>query len=263
MFALVAIGFLLGASLGSFLNVCAYRIPRHMSVVCGRSSCPACLQVLPWYDLIPILSFIAICRGRCTHCGARISLQYPAVEFLSGAWVVLVVLMGGFSPETLLLILFGLSMLLVALIDWRHYLIPNGVLLWSLAVFLAIKATVSISALWPEFVALVTGFSIVFLVLHFGRFMLSRDVMGMGDVKLAAVIAFVVGVSGLLLSLWLGALGGIILALLQRTRFANSAQNDVRIPFGSFLALSSVAVALLESETQGSLIIRVLPWLNF
>jgi leader peptidase (prepilin peptidase) / N-methyltransferase len=263
MFALVAIGFLLGAAVGSFLNVCAYRIPRQMSVVYGRSSCPACLQVLPWYELIPILSFIVICRGRCTRCGDPVSLQYPVVEFLSGAWVVFVVLTGGLSPASLLLVLFGLSMLLVALVDWQHYLIPNKMLLWSLLPAAAIKATMGIAVLWNAFVALAASFLVVFAILLLGRFIFGREVMGMGDVKLAAVIAFMLGLNGLLFSLWLGAVSGLGFAGVRSVTGGSRTQKELWIPFGSFLAFSAVLVALFGSETQGFTFFRELPWLNF
>jgi leader peptidase (prepilin peptidase)/N-methyltransferase len=259
----ITIGFLFGASIGSYLNVCAYRIPRAISVVSGRSFCPSCGRVLRWFELIPIVSFFVICRGRCTRCGGPISLQYPVVEFLSGAWVVLAVLTGGPSRETLLLVLFGLSMLLVALIDWRHYVIPNKVLLWSLGLVVAIKAATCPSAIWPALLALVISFVVVFLILSLGRFLFGREVMGMGDAKLAAVIAFMLGLPGVFLSLWLGAVGGLTLAAVRKVTVGGQGPKEERIPFGSFLALSSVALALLESETQSLTLLPELPWLNF
>ena len=259
----ISIGFLFGASIGSFLNVCAYRIPRAISVVSGRSFCPSCGRVLRWFELIPIVSFIMICRGRCTRCRARVSFQYPVVEFLSGAWVVLVVLVGGLSPETLLVILFAHSMLLVALIDWRHYVIPNNVLLWSLGLAVALKAMMGISALWPALLALASSFVVVFLVLLSGKFLFGREAMGMGDVKLAATIGFVLGLPGVLLSLWLGALGGLTFAAVRRVTPGDRAQKEERIPFGSFLALSSVSLALIETVTQGSVRFPGVPWLSF
>jgi leader peptidase (prepilin peptidase) / N-methyltransferase len=263
MLEVITIGFLFGASLGSFLNVCAYRIPRGVSVVSGRSFCPACLRVLSWYELIPILSFTLICRGRCTYCRAPIPIQDPLVEFLSGTWLLFVVLTVGLSGESILLTLFGLSLLLVALIDWQHYLIPNMVLLWSLCIGIAMKASMGLSALWPAVLALALSFLVAFLLLLSGRFMFGREVMGMGDVKLAAVIGFMLGFSGLLLSLWLGAVGGLGLAAVRKVFAGDRASKDERIPFGSFLALSSVALALLEAETQSFILLPELPWPSF
>ena len=259
----ISICFLFGASLGSFLNVCAFRIPRGVSVVSGRSICPSCGRVLRWFELIPILSYIVICRGRCRRCSAPISLQYPVVELLSATCVVLVVLTIGLSAETLLVILFVLSMLLVALIDWQHYRIPNKVLIWSLSLAIAIKATTDLSTLWPALLASSVSFTAAFLLLLSGRYAFGREVMGMGDVKLAAVIAFVLGVSGLLLSVWLGAVGGLVFAGMQKVHCGREAENTERIPFGTFLALSSVLLALYETIPGDFIHFSGAPWLSF
>jgi prepilin signal peptidase PulO-like enzyme (type II secretory pathway) len=260
---ITAISFLFGASLGSFVNVCAYRIPRGVSVVSGRSFCPSCGRVLRWFELIPIASFLVVCRGRCTRCSAPIPFQYPVVEFLSGVCVVLAVFTGGLSAETMLLVLFALSMLLVALIDWQHYRIPNKVLIWSLSLAIAIKATTDLSTLWPALLACSVSFTATFLLLLSGRFAFGREVMGMGDVKLAAVIAFVLGVSGLLLSVWLGAIGGLVFAGVRKVHCGREAENTERIPFGSFLALSSVLLALYETIPGDFIHFSEAPWLSF
>jgi leader peptidase (prepilin peptidase) / N-methyltransferase len=262
MFEPIAISFFLGTSIGSFINVCAYRMPRRISVVHGRSFCPACFRVVRWFELIPIVSFIVICHGRCTHCEAPISLQYPVVELLSGAWVVFVVLTAGLSSETLLLVVFGFSMLLVALIDWRLYVIPNRVLLWTLLLSFAIKATNSLSSLWPALLAMTASFLLISLIRLSGRYILGREVMGMGDVKLAAAIAFVAGLPGVLISLWLGAIGGLAFAAFRRVTGRGKVQEEERIPFGSFLALSSVLLALLKTVTEGCIGFPGVPWPN-
>ena len=252
MLEVITIGFFFGASLGSFLNVCAYRIPRGVSVVSERSFCPACGRVLSLFELIPIVSFIIICRGRCTCCRAPISLQYPAVELLSGAWVVLITLTAGLSPEALLLIVFGLSMLLVAIIDWQHYLIPNTVLLWSLFLGIAIKAAMGFSALWPATLALAVSFLVVFLLLLCGRLSFGREVMGMGDVKLAAVIAFMLGLPGLLLSLWLGAVGGLTLAAARKVTVGGQGPKKSGFPLGASLLFPLLPLPCLRAKRRVS-----------
>jgi leader peptidase (prepilin peptidase)/N-methyltransferase len=177
--------------------------------------------------------------------------------------VVLVVHTGGLSGENLLLVVFGLSMLLVGLIDWQHYVIPNRVLLWTLLLTFSIKATTGLSTLLPALLCMGASFLVAFLIQISGRHVFGRDVMGMGDVKLVAVIAFMLGLPGVLLSLWLGAAGGLTLGAMQRITCRNQTQKDVRIPFGSFLALSSVLFALFGGETEGFVSLRGMPWLSF
>ena len=116
---------LFGLVIGSFLNVCIYRIPEKQSIVTGRSHCRSCLRVLKWYELIPVASYLFL-GGKCKGCGKRISIQYPLVELFNGLLYVLIVTKCGFCVDSILYCLCASVLIVISLIDAKTYEIPLG-----------------------------------------------------------------------------------------------------------------------------------------
>jgi leader peptidase (prepilin peptidase)/N-methyltransferase len=239
-----------GLIFGSFLTVLVHRTPLRESVIRGRSRCPACgVQIRAW-DNIPLLSWLVL-RGRCRDCGARISVRYPLTELACGA------LFAGASrafPDTYVaaaMAVFLGVMLALALIDLEHSILPNAVVYPSLALFAVVVMTGALTGrhvdlVWAAigFVALAGGLLLVALA--------RPGVMGMGDIKLAALIGLVLGAQGLQyvavaasLALLAGGIGGVVALLAGRSR------KDA-IPFGPFLSAGAVAAAFLAPRVAGA-----------
>lgn len=129
---LYSIIFLFGIVIGSFLNVCIFRIPEKEDIVKTGSHCMSCGYRLKWYDMIPVISFLAL-RGKCRKCGAKLSVQYPLIEAANGILYVLIVWTGGLGIESLLYCLLASALLVLSVIDFRTYEIPFGINLFILA----------------------------------------------------------------------------------------------------------------------------------
>lgn len=231
---------LLGAATGSFLNVCVARLPAEESVVRPSSRCPGCAARIAWYDNIPILSYLWL-GGRCRHCGERISTQYPLVEASTAAiWLGMAL---HFGPSWRALegaVLFSL-LLGIALIDARHYLIPDVMSIGGLAAGLALSLLPGGVGPLEAAGGAAGGFALLWLVGAAGEWWLDRPAMGGGDMKLLAMIGAFLGPVDTLLSLFLGALTGTVV-------FGPvSLKTGKLVPFGVFLALGA-ALAFLFGE---------------
>ena len=134
--ALLPLVFIFGLLIGSFLNVCIYRIPKHENITTTRSHCLSCGNVIKWYDLIPVLSFILL-KGKCRFCKAKLSVQYPIIELINGILYCLIVAVSGFSVKSVLICALASALIVIAVIDWRTYEIPFG-----LNVFIAVVGVV-------------------------------------------------------------------------------------------------------------------------
>jgi leader peptidase (prepilin peptidase) / N-methyltransferase len=231
--AVAAVAGVLGAVIGSFLNVVVYRLPRHESLMAPPSHCPGCGAPVKPYDNIPILSWLLL-RGRCRNCSAPISPRYPLVEALTAVLCVGTVL----THETAAEIALSLGLILIvipaALIDVEHRIIPN-----SLTLLGAVVALVLGTALDPggEPARLIAGAAA-------GGFLLIAALaypggMGMGDVKLAGVMGLFLGAAvapAILIALFAGVLyGGVLIARVGAARARKTA-----VPFGPFLACGAI-----------------------
>jgi leader peptidase (prepilin peptidase)/N-methyltransferase len=231
----------LGAMLGSFLNVCIHRWPREESVIRPRSRCPGCGQMIAWYDNIPVLSWVLL-RGRCRQCRAPISAQYPLVELaMAGVWAFMVWRYGvtwqAASGAVFFSILLG-----IAMTDAREYIIPDEFSLGGLVVGLLFSLSGGSSGLIGAVTGAVAGFLLLWTVGAIGRRMFKEEAMGGGDIKMMAMVGAFVGWQGVLLTVFLGALLGTVvfvpLSLIGRKKL---------VPFGVFLSLGSAATWLAGS----------------
>lgn len=232
---------LCGLLAGSFLNVVIHRLPRRESVVWPPSHCPACGARLAWRDLVPVLSYL-ILRGRCRHCGGRISPRYPAVELLTaGLFLVVYITLQAqscgdtgsgarFGWVVAQNLFFTAALLAVAFIDAAHRIIPNRLVLWMVAgavVLVPLAGDVGIVSAVTGAVA-VGGFLLLLAAVTGGG-------MGGGDIKFAAAAGLYLGLPGVMLGLFLGSLLGTFYGLALILVKKKSRKEP--LPFGPFLAL--------------------------
>ncbi|MFZ5943368.1 MAG: prepilin peptidase [Bacillota bacterium] len=226
------IAFVFGITIGSFLNVCIYRLPRGESIVHPPSHCPGCNYQLKAWDLVPLFSYVFL-GGKCRNCGIRISARYPLIELLTGMMFVLVVDKFGFNLEGLFYCLFGAALLVVTFIDLEHFLIPNSVVLFIIILGIGFHIFVrSFSVI--NAAASFLGAGLFFLLL----FILSRGGMGGGDVKLAAALGLWLGWPDIALAVFLGSLAGTLISI-PLILFKIRSRRDP-IPYGPFLVLGTI-----------------------
>lgn len=240
---------LVGLSLGSFLNVVITRLPRREQGWVGRSRCPCCSTRLPWYDNLPLLSYLRL-RGRCRFCGAPISCRYPVVE-LSGCLVSLI-LWSKFPFDGLLIAYVPFSMALLALsaIDLEHRLLPDAISLPGIGLGLGLALVLPhISFLDAASGAVLGGLSLYSVGWIYQKLRGKRG-LGGGDVKLMAMIGAFLGAASLplviFLSAALGCLAGFALAVAQG-RWHHGQWRSVSLPYGPFLAAGAF-IYLLAGE---------------
>ncbi len=223
----------LGATVGSFLNVVAYRLPRRESLVRPGSRCPGCGTAIKTYDNVPVLGWLVL-RGRCRTCKTRISPRYPIVEALTAALAVTVVLTKHTTSEVLLGLTLIAVLVPVALIDLEHRIIPNKITLPAAVAAVAIGCALDLRGVPEQLIAGAgAGGFLLFFALAYPRG------MGMGDVKLAAVLGLFLGRS-VAVAILSGVLLGTVVGAVVMARVGVERGRKTAVPFGPFLAIGGV-----------------------
>lgn len=230
--------FTLGLFIGSFLNVCIFRIPLKHDIIFKRSHCPGCGNVLKWYELIPILSFL-IQKGSCRKCAAKLSLQYPLVELINGLAYVLIFLRFGLTVPTLLYCLCASVLIVITIIDWRTFEIPLGC-----NIFIGILGIINVITdytNWTNYLLGAVSVSGLFLLIYF---ITKGRGIGGGDIKLIAAAGLLLGLGGTILALMIGAVSGSIIHLaLMKLK-----GKDRVLAFGPYLSLGIFTAMLYGDE---------------
>ena len=208
-FVLYLILFLYGIVIGSFLNVCIYRIPLGQSIAKERSHCMSCGYQLRWYDLVPLFSWLAL-RGKCRKCKAPISPQYPIIEGVNGALYVLIFAVNGFSLVSILYCLMASALLALSVIDWRTYEIPFG-----FNVFIGILGIVRLVTDLGNWADYVLGFLVVSAIPELLLLASRGRAIGGGDVKLMAAAGLLLGWKLILLAFLLGCILGSVIHIIR------------------------------------------------
>jgi leader peptidase (prepilin peptidase)/N-methyltransferase len=236
----IALAAVLGAVLGSFLNVVIHRVPLGESVVAPGSHCPSCNAAIGPLDNVPLVSW-ALLRGRCRHCGAHISARYPAVELVTAVTFAAIVAVRGVDEGLVLELPFAACLIALAGIDLDHRLLPNRIVYPMAAYGLVATALVDMGDLPEHLIAGAGAFTFLFAAV-----LAYPAGMGMGDVKLAGAMGLYLGVSvvpALLVAFLLGTLVGLAIMAREGVEARKKA-----VPFGVFLALGGITGVLAGPE---------------
>ena len=235
---IVIFAFAFGAAMGSFANVLIYRLPMGLSIVSPGSRCPSCSTQIRWFDNIPIVSYF-ILGGRCRACRTTISPRYPLVEALSGLLFAAVVFRVGIQPATAALALFAWALVVITFIDLDHRIIPDVISLPGTMLGLAFSFVPGFPRPVDSAVGVAIGAGFLFLVLYAYEKIMGEEGMGLGDVKLLAMIGAFLGWQALpvtiLVSSLTGSLVGVGYALIK-----GESVRKFPVPFGPFLALGAI-----------------------
>jgi leader peptidase (prepilin peptidase)/N-methyltransferase len=237
--------FLLGAILGSFLNVCIVRLPKHESLIRPSSHCPHCNKPIKFYDNIPIVSYI-ILGGKCRSCKNPISLRYPVVEALTGLMSVALFMKYGPTVQFLLFLLFSAALLVITFIDLSHQIIPDAISIPGIPFGIGASFFIPTVSWLESLLGILVGGGLLFLIAVGYKWITGRDGMGGGDIKLLAMmgawlgwkaIPFIILASSLI-GLLVGGGSGLLLKKGLRAK----------IPFGPFLAIASLIYIFFGPE---------------
>jgi leader peptidase (prepilin peptidase)/N-methyltransferase len=229
--------FILGLVLGSFYNVCIYRLPREESIAWPGSRCPHCRHPLSLLDNLPLVSFLLL-KGSCRYCQTPISYQYPLVEGVTGVATVLIGWKFGLSWGFIQALFLFSALLIVSFIDLSHQIIPDWITFPGIGMGLIFSWLVGSPGLWSSLIGVLTGGGLLWLLAVGYQLLAKKEGMGGGDIKLLAMIGAFLGWPGvfvtLLLGSFLGTLAGIVLILIWKK------DRTYPVPFGPFLSLGAV-----------------------
>lgn len=226
--------FIYGCIIGSFLNVCIYRIPAGISFSKGRSYCPVCKETLKPYDMVPLLSYM-ILGGKCRNCKTRISIQYPLIELLTGIAFTLTAIRYHLSLHSILVCLFICGLIVDACIDFHTMELPDRI-----AVFIFLLGLVRFIAVPADRISLLIGAVIISIPMFIVA--LITNGFGGGDIKLCAAAGFFLGFKAILLGSFIGCIVGAVYALFLVLK--KHGGRKTLFPFGPFLCIGFFIAAL-------------------
>lgn len=222
--------YILGLLIGSFLNVCIYRIPREESIVTTPSHCIFCHNKLKWYDLFPVISYMLL-RGRCRICNNKISVRYPLIELTNMIAYGVIWHYLGYSINMIIGCTLFSTLLVISIIDIKHYIIPNGLTMFLFIV--GIIYSIMANQLLYGSLGFIIG-SIPLILIY----IISNNKIGGGDIKLLAVSGWFIGWKNVLLSLFLASIVGSIISIFFILIKLNSKED--KIPFAPYLSLAII-----------------------
>ena len=201
--------FIFGITIGSFLNVCIYRIPLHESIVTAPSHCMSCGEKLKWFDMVPVFSWLVL-GGRCRSCKTKISAQYPIIEGVNGILYVVICVVNGLNYMSLVYCLMASALLVLSVIDWRTYEIPFGINVFLFV--LGITGTVLDSSNWIEHLIGAVCVSGILGILYL---LSNGSAIGGGDIKLMFACGLILGWKLILLAFVLGCIVGSVVHVIR------------------------------------------------
>ncbi len=263
------LGFIFGSIIGSFLNVCIFRIPEGKSLVFPPSHCRNCKNPVRFYHNIPLLSYIFL-KGRCSFCGVKISPIYPLVELVSGLITVLMLFLYGPGIKTFSYLLIAYTLIVVTVIDIKHFIIPNVITLPGIIIGIAVNAlrtdwnalgteiqTLTFSHIpyfiyrYPIFDSIggaITGGGVLLLIALVYQYLRKTEGMGMGDVKLLAMLGAFLGIKSVVFIIFVSSLIGSVVGISLMLYKKGNLQ--YAIPYGPFLSLAALVYMLLDGLTS-------------
>lgn len=244
--------FVFGAGLivGSFLNVCIFRMPREQSIIKPRSFCPHCKKMIPWYDNIPLLSYVLL-GGACRLCKKRISFQYFLVELITGLFFISFYHSFGVSWPFLIYMIFVCGLIVATFVDFNFRIIPDEISVGGIVVGLLISfaypalhnESSHLLGLYRSFLGVIIGGGTIWLTGIIGDFVFKKETMGGGDVKLLAMIGAFLGWPMALLTFFIAPFFGSVIGIIIKIKTKSSL-----IAYGPYLALASILVLFRGRE---------------
>ncbi len=240
--------FIFGAIIGSFLNVCVYRIPRGRSIVRPHSYCPECRSPINWYDNIPIISYLTL-QAKCRYCGKRIPVRYFLVELLSALMTMALYFYFSLSAAFFAYLIFTYILIIIVFVDIERQEVPDvlsipGIFLGMILVTAAavIDGGMPWKALLNSFIGALAGGGSMFLLGFFGEMIFRKESLGGGDVKLMAMVGAFLGWKLVILTFFMAPVLGLGVALFMKVK-----KNKEVIPYAPYLSLGAV-VSMLYGE---------------
>ena len=238
--------FIIGSAIGSFINVCIYRLPRGESIVFPSSHCVHCNNKIHWFDNIPFLSYLAL-RGKCRFCARPISFRYFIVEFLTASLVLTFYVVFGFSAKFFAMSFLATALIISTFIDFEHQLIPDAVTIPGIAIgllasffFPSIIGEVKPAAgILNSIAGVLAGGGSIYITGVLGKLAFRKEAMGGGDVKLMAMIGAFVGWKLALFTFFLAPFFGAIIGIIIKIK----EKKDI-IPYGPYLSLAAIIIVL-------------------
>jgi len=237
--------FILGLCIGSFLNVCIYRLPVSKSIIHPGSMCPNCSTLIPFYDNIPVFSYLWL-KGQCRNCKVSIPLRYPTVELLGGLFALGTYLSFGLTAESLIYYTFIAGLLVVTFIDLDHRIIPDVITLPGIPICFAASFALPDITYKEALIGIVVGGGSLLLVAWTYSLITKKEGMGGGDIKLLAMMGAIVGWKGILFTIFtaslIGTLAGLAVMLQSRRGM------KLAVPFGPFLSIGSITYIFFGTQ---------------
>ncbi|SCY41267.1 prepilin peptidase [Desulfoluna spongiiphila] len=237
-----------GLCVGSFLNVCIYRVPLSRSIVRPGSACPSCGTAIRWYDNIPVVSYL-ILLGRCRACKARVSIRYPAIEALTGGAALVSLYAFGPSASALVHFLFYSVLITLTFIDIDHRIIPDVISLPGIPLFFLLSLAVPTLSWQDAALGILIGGGSLWLIAWLYERATGKAGMGGGDVKLLGMMGAFIGWEGVLFTVFFSSLTGSVIGL--SIMLAQRGTMKMAIPYGPFLAAGGVVYTLFGARLIG------------
>ncbi|MFW6130928.1 MAG: prepilin peptidase [Atribacterota bacterium] len=228
--------FIIGLIMGSFSNVCIYRIPRNESIIRPGSHCPRCSKPIPFYDNIPVISYLLL-HGKCRYCGHPIPLQYPIVELATGLFYLALYLFYGLQLITFVYMILCSLLIIISFIDLKERIIPNVLSLPLIPIGFILSFFLKRLSPVDSLLGILAGGGSLLIIAIAGTYLFKKEAMGGGDIKLAAMIGAFLGWKLTLLSLFLGFFLGSVIGVIVLV--TTKSKSDI-IPFGPFIALGAM-----------------------
>ena len=247
-FEIIFFLFLFGITIGSFLNVVIYRVPKKMSIIFPSSHCFECKKNIPFYHNIPLLSYFLL-NGKCSFCNYKFPSRYAFVELITGLFTIIIYFIFDFSNAFIMYSLLTYLLIAVTFVDIDHFIIPNGFIIFGLLVLFFGLFSNLLSINWEDSMSgafVFAGF--LFGIGLIGQFILKKESIGFGDVKLGLILGGFLGVEYSVLALYLSfAMSAIFIILFLNRNFNES---NSKIPFGPYLAAGTLT-SLFTIDPEG------------
>lgn len=230
--------FIFGICIGSFMNVCIYRLPASKSIINpDRSICPKCGNIIRSYDNLPILSYLWL-KGKCRHCDSPIAFRYLLVELTGGFFALCIYFKFGITMEAFVYYALISSLLVITFIDIDHQIIPDVITLPGIPIFFFASVIFATTTYKDSLLGILAGGGSLLLIAVTYNLFTKKEGMGGGDIKLLAMIGAALGWKGILFTIFIGSAIGTLVGIILMLRTHRGLK--LAIPFGPFLSMGAI-----------------------